>query len=148
MSKSNEDIIREQASSLREKSDYKSHVRFQPTSTATSEESGVNESGVTGFPGADVRVGRMGQTGGGTNPQIIPPEEGGEGKEGTMSDMYESTIGNKADIRAHVRETNPSVNLSGDNVRTEVSGTGAASGRRPRQELTEDQMEGARSRYV
>ena len=64
--------------------DYKSDSRlkdsFNPKTTVTSEESGVNESGLGGFPGASVSVGRTGQTGGGTNPQNIPPEEGGDGR--------------------------------------------------------------------
>lgn len=53
----------------------------------------VNEHAVSGFPGASVSTGRTGQTGGGTNPQLIPPEEGGEGKHGTSSAIYEDARG-------------------------------------------------------
>ncbi|KAH9833290.1 uncharacterized protein C8Q71DRAFT_725925 [Rhodofomes roseus] len=85
--KSNEQIINEQAASLEEKSHYQHGARFHPGgATATSLESGVNESGVAGFPTASgmeqVSVGRTGQTGGGTSDQWIPPREGGDHKTG------------------------------------------------------------------
>lgn len=53
----------------------------------------VNEHAVSGFPGASVSTGRTGQTGGGENPQLIPPEEGGEGRAGTSSAIYEDARG-------------------------------------------------------
>ncbi|TFY60577.1 hypothetical protein EVJ58_g5061 [Rhodofomes roseus] len=79
--KSNEQIINEQAASLEEKSHYQHGARFHPGgATATSLESGVNESGVAGFPTASgmeqVSVGRTGQTGGGTSDQWTSPEGG------------------------------------------------------------------------
>ncbi|KAH9914942.1 uncharacterized protein B0H18DRAFT_886503 [Fomitopsis serialis] len=49
--KSNEQIINEQAASLEEKSHYQHGARFHPGgATSTSLKSGVNESGVEGFP--------------------------------------------------------------------------------------------------
>ncbi|KAH7924371.1 hypothetical protein BV22DRAFT_1013432 [Leucogyrophana mollusca] len=145
---SNEDIIRQQATSLQDKSHYQSGTKFQPKSTATSDESGVNEAAVAEFPGASVHVGRTGQTGGGTSSQFIPPDEGGE-DQGTASHFYDSpTFGGRGNLRAHVREADPSINVRGDSVWTEVSGTGAATGRRPQRELAEAQTEGARSQYV
>ncbi|CAO1626893.1 unnamed protein product [Sympodiomycopsis kandeliae] len=76
--KTNAQIIEEQAASLDNKTSSSTSDQFQPRNTVLSEESGVNESGVEGFPGAQVAVGRTGLTGGGTNPQNIPSEEGGD----------------------------------------------------------------------
>lgn len=56
----------------------------------------MNESGLESFPGAEVSVGRTGQTGGGTNPQNIPPEEGGDDRSqrtGESSIRFEGTGG-------------------------------------------------------
>lgn len=75
--KSDQVIIAEQAASLNSKENYQTNDRFQSRNTVTAEQSGVNEDGVEGFPGAQVSVGRSGMSGGGTNPQNIPPEEGG-----------------------------------------------------------------------
>lgn len=65
--KTNEQIIEENAAALGAKSSSRTGDDFQPRNTVLSEESGVNESGVEGFAGAEVNVGRTGQTGGGTN---------------------------------------------------------------------------------
>lgn len=135
-------IISEQAADLAAKEDYKSGKSFDKgKSTFTSEESGVNEHAVSGFEGASVSTGRTGQTGGGNNPQLIPPEEGGEGRAGTSSAIYEDPRGGKADIQADIARNAPSQNRSrNDNVRQE---TGIA-GERPPQELERDQEAAAR----
>lgn len=85
-----------QARDLEYKSDYQQKESFNPRTTVTSEESGVNESGLESFPGAEVSYGRTGQTGGGTNPQNIPPEEGGDDRAqrtGESSLRFEGTGG-------------------------------------------------------
>lgn len=56
-----------QAAALENKSNYQQSDKFQSRSTVTSDETGVNEHSVQGFPGASVSTGRTGQTGGGTN---------------------------------------------------------------------------------
>jgi len=85
--KSNEQIAQEQEQDLQEKSLYTTPRTFNPAGdTNLDRESGqvggVNESGLESFPKArgirQVAVGRTGQTGGGANPQWIPPEEGGD----------------------------------------------------------------------
>lgn len=91
---SDEQIINEQAGSLASKDNYQTKDKYNPRETITSDESNVNESGVEGFAGAEVSVGRTGQTGGGTNAQNIPPEEGGLDKsqtQGESSDRFEGT---------------------------------------------------------
>lgn len=82
-----------QAADLQNKSDYTQPAKFADRSTAISEDSNVNEAGVRGFDGASVSIGRTGQTGGGTNSQLIPPEEGGEGRTGVQSAIYEDSRG-------------------------------------------------------
>lgn len=95
--KTDAQIIEEQAMSLNAKSDNQDPTeKFQPRNTVLSEQSGVNESGVGGFAGAQVNVGRTGQTGGGTNPQIIPAEEGGDARSqrpGETSERFEGAMG-------------------------------------------------------
>ena len=94
--KSDEQIIAEQAGSLASKDNYQTSDSYNPRETVTSEESNVNESGVEEFAGAEVSVGRTGQTGGGTSAQNIPPEEGGlEGSQvqGETSDRFEGSGG-------------------------------------------------------
>lgn len=96
--KSDSQIIQEQASSLNAKSNNQDPTeKFQPRQTVLSEESNVNESGVEGkFPGAEVSIGRNGQTGGGTNAQIIGAQEGGDDRSqrpGESSDRFEGAIG-------------------------------------------------------
>lgn len=76
-----------QAASLASKGTYKTKDKFQPRNTVTSDETGVNEAGVEGFPGAAVYTGQTGQTGGNDN-MIIPPEEGG--------DDHAETLGTRA----------------------------------------------------
>lgn len=138
----NKDIIAEQAASLDAKSDYTQADKFQTRSTVLSDDSNVNEDAVKDFPGASVATGRTGQTGGGTNSQLIPPEEGGEGRAGTQSAIYEDPRGNKEDIKADIHRNDPSVNRSdSDNVRKESGIAGA----RPPQELEKDQEGAARS---
>lgn len=64
--------------------------RFAAGRGALAQESGVDDNEISGkFPGAEVHVGRTGQTGGGTNPQQIPVEEGGD-KFGTRSNIFEN----------------------------------------------------------
>jgi hypothetical protein len=93
--KSDEQIIAEQAGSLASKDNYQSGESYNPRqNTALSEESNINESGAEGFPGATFSIGRTGQTGGGTNAQNIPPEEGGLDQsqvQGESSDRFEGT---------------------------------------------------------
>ena len=74
-----------------------------------SEQSGVNESGLERFPGASVSVGRTGATGGGTNPQNIPPEEGGDSRSqrvGESSERFEG-LGGPDDKRHEVSTWSP-----------------------------------------
>jgi len=81
---------------LDNKSDSRLKNSFNSKTTVTSEESGINESGLEHFPGASVSVGRTGQTGGGTNPQNIPPDEGGDDRSqrtGESSIRFEGTGG-------------------------------------------------------
>jgi hypothetical protein len=90
--KSDEQIIGEQAASLASKDNYQTKDSYNPKTTTSEEESNVNDSGLDEFPGAQVSIGRTGQTGGGTNAQIIPPEEGGLDKsqvQGESSDRFE-----------------------------------------------------------
>lgn len=94
--KSDEQIINEQAGSLASKDNYQSNESYNPRTTTNEETSNVNESGLDGFPGAEVSIGRTGQTGGGTNAQMIPPEEGGLDKsqvQGESSDRFEGPGG-------------------------------------------------------
>lgn len=105
--KSNEEIIAEQAASLQSKGSSSTGDNFQPRTTVTSEESGVNESGIEGFPGAEVKVGRTGMSGGGTNPQNIPPEEGGnESTQGESSARFEG-LGGPEDKKREALANNP-----------------------------------------
>lgn len=93
---SDEQIINEQAGSLASKDNYQTKDSYNPRNTVTSEESNVNESGVEEFAGAQVSVGRTGQTGGGTSAQNIPPEEGGLDTttvQGESSDRFEGPGG-------------------------------------------------------
>jgi hypothetical protein len=102
--KSDEQIIAEQAGSLASKDNYQSGESYNPRSTQMSEESNINESGAEGFPGATFSIGRTGQTGGGTNAQNIPPEEGGLDKsqvQGESSDRFEGS-GDADDKRREV----------------------------------------------
>ncbi|PWN19982.1 hypothetical protein BCV69DRAFT_283507 [Microstroma glucosiphilum] len=98
--KSNEQIINEQAASLDSKSSSSTSDSFQPRTTVTSEESGVNESGLGEFPGAEVHVGRTGATGGGTSAQNIPPEEGGQDSTGGESSARFEGLGGPEDKKA------------------------------------------------
>jgi hypothetical protein len=94
--KSDEQIINEQAASLASKDNYQTSDKYNTRTTVNEETSNVNESGLDEFPGADVSVGRTGQTGGGTNAQNIPPEEGGLDKsqvQGESSDRFEGPGG-------------------------------------------------------
>lgn len=98
-----------QAQDLDFKSDSRLKDSFNPKTTVTSEESGVNESGLDKFPGASVSVGRTGQTGGGTNPQNIPPEEGGDDRSqrtGESSIRFEGT-GGPGDKKYQALRDNP-----------------------------------------
>nr|UOP57087.1 hypothetical protein [Thecaphora frezii] len=107
--KSDQQIINEQAHDLDFKSDYQQRKSFNPRTTVTSEQSGVNESGLDAFPGASVSVGRTGQTGGGTNPQNIPPEEGGDSRsqrDGESSIRFEG-IGGPEDKKYEAFKSNP-----------------------------------------
>lgn len=101
--KSNAQIIDEQAASLDSKTASSTKDSFQPRTTVLSEESGVNESGVQDFPGAQVAVGRTGLTGGGTNPQNIPTEEGGDD---TSSRRFEG-LGGPEDKNVQTLADNP-----------------------------------------
>lgn len=66
--KSSAQIIEEQAASLNAKEDrHNKSASYDTHNTTLSEESGVNESGLSEFPGAEVHVGRTGYTGGGDN---------------------------------------------------------------------------------
>lgn len=105
--KSNEQIIEEQAADLQAKSSSTTSDSFNPRTTVTSEESNVNESGLESFPGAEVHVGRTGQTGGGTNPQTILPEEGGqESTQGESSARFEG-LGGPEDKKRETLANNP-----------------------------------------
>ncbi|EPQ27084.1 uncharacterized protein PFL1_05368 [Pseudozyma flocculosa PF-1] len=107
--KSDQQIIDEQAQNLDFKGDYQQRESFNPRTTVLSEQSGVNESGLDQFPGASVSVGRTGQTGGGTNPQNIPPEEGGDGRSqrtGESSARFEG-LGGPEDKRHEALKQNP-----------------------------------------
>ena len=159
-------LAHRQAADLQNKSDYTQPAKFADRSTALSEDSNVNEAGVEGkFEGASVTTGRNGQTGGGTNSQLIPPEEGGEGRAGTQSSIYEDPRGcaslfavlryigsvclpccktrrNKEDIQRDIARNDPSVNRSSsDNVRKETG----IPGERPQQQLQDDQEDAARN---
>ncbi|OCH89627.1 hypothetical protein OBBRIDRAFT_794044 [Obba rivulosa] len=100
--KSNEQIAKEQDMDLQEKSIYTVPRTFHPAGeTVLAMESGqvggVNESGVENFPKTrgmpQIAVGRTGQTGGGTNPQWIPPEEGGDERTGgSLSTEFEGPL--------------------------------------------------------
>lgn len=86
------------------------------------DESGVDDEAVRGFPTVagmpQVTTGRTGQTGGGTNAQIIPPEEGGLGGVGVTSDVFERAEDKDA-ARAKVASENPGgVNVAGDGSKT------------------------------
>ncbi|KAJ1036440.1 hypothetical protein NDA13_000320 [Ustilago tritici] len=107
--KSNQQIIDEQARDLDFKSDNRLKDSFNPKTTVTSEESGVNESGLAKFPGASVSVGRTGQTGDGANPQNIPSEEGGDDRSqrtGESSIRFEG-IGGPQDKKYEALRDNP-----------------------------------------
>lgn len=66
--KSSAQIIEEQAASLNAKEDrFNKSASYDTHNTTTSDESGVNESGLSEFPGAEVHVGRTGYSGGGDN---------------------------------------------------------------------------------
>ncbi|KAL7005947.1 hypothetical protein EMMF5_004488 [Cystobasidiomycetes sp. EMM_F5] len=139
---SDKEIIAQNAQELENKSRWDRPEKFSDRDTAMSDESGISDSRVaSSFEGATFSTGRTGQTGGGENPQLIPPEEGGEGRSGTSSAIYEDARGGKEDIKADIARNDPSVNRQGDNVRRE----GGVPGARPPQELTDDQLEGARS---
>lgn len=84
--KSDAQIIQEQAASLNQKDNYQVKQDYNPRTTVTEEQSNVNESGIENFPGAQVSIGRTGMTGGGTNPQNIPPEEGGQDRSQTQGE--------------------------------------------------------------
>ncbi|CAD6565884.1 MAG: hypothetical protein CYPHOPRED_000083 [Cyphobasidiales sp. Tagirdzhanova-0007] len=127
--KSDQDIIAEQAASLDAKSRNPSLFQSRVDNT----ESGVTDGeNLNEFQGVQVTTGRTGQTGGGENPQLIPPEEGGEGTAGTMSNIYDDPRGGKSDIQADIARNDPSVN------RTNAQREGGVAGARPPQEL-EDQ---------
>lgn len=107
--KSDQDIIAEQAASMADKENPLTKSSYNPRNTVTSEESNINESGVEGFAGAEVSVGRTGQTGGGTSAQNIPPEEGGLDRsqaQGESSDRFEGT-GGVEDKRREALANNP-----------------------------------------
>ncbi|CAO1618385.1 unnamed protein product [Parajaminaea phylloscopi] len=104
--KSNEQIINENAAALESKSSSSTSDSFNPRNTVLSEQSGVNESGVEGFPGADVQVGRTGQTGGGTNPQWLSEAEGGAPGTGEISSRFEG-LGGPEDKKAATLAANP-----------------------------------------
>lgn len=91
------------------KGTYQTPYKFNTKTTVTSEESGVNESGVEKeFPGASVHVGENGQTGGGDN-MIIPPEEGGDDHAetlGTRAQGFEGEGGPETSL-AKEAQTNP-----------------------------------------
>lgn len=99
-----------QASSLDAKSSGQTSDSFNPRTTVLSEDSGLNESGVTdgGFPGAQVQVGRGGMTGGGTNPQNIPPEEGGDDRAQRVGETSARFEG-EGDLNDKRREVSASV---------------------------------------
>ncbi|SPC61948.1 uncharacterized protein UHOD_08096 [Ustilago sp. UG-2017b] len=106
--KFDQQIIDEQARDLDFKSDNRLKDSFNPKTTVTSEESGVNEYGLEKFPGASVSVGRTGQTGGGANPQNIPPEEGGDDRsqrigESSIHKKYEALRDNPGGFDAKLR---------------------------------------------
>ena len=106
---SDQDIIAQQAASMNSKENYQTNDAYQTRNTVTSEESNVNEDAVSGFPGAEVTVGRTGQTGGGTNAQNIPPEEGGTGRsqtQGESSARFEG-LGGPEDKKREALANNP-----------------------------------------
>ncbi|SPO29344.1 uncharacterized protein UTRI_06293 [Ustilago trichophora] len=107
--KSDQQIIDKQFRDLDHKLDSRLKDSFNPKTTVTLEESGVNESGLDKFPGASVSVGRTSQTGGGTNPQNIPPEEGGDNRSqrtGKSSIRFEGT-GSPEDKKFEALRDNP-----------------------------------------
>lgn len=106
---SDQDIIAQQAASMNSKEDYQTKDSYQPRNTVLSEESNVNEDAVSGFPGAEVSIGRTGQTGGGTNAQNIPPEEGGldsSQTQGESSERFEG-LGGPEDSKREALANNP-----------------------------------------
>lgn len=105
--KSNAQIIDEQASSLASKSASQTGDSFNPRTTVLSEQSGLNESGIEDFPGAQVSVGRSGLSGGGTNPQNIPPEEGGQDSTGGESSARFEGLGGPEDKKREELANNP-----------------------------------------
>lgn len=105
--KSNAQIIEEQAASLGAKTSSQTGDNFNPRTTVLSEQSGLNESGVEDFPGAQVSVGRSGLSGGGTKPQNIPPEEGGNFSTGGESSSRFEGLGGPEDKKREELANNP-----------------------------------------
>lgn len=105
--KTDAQIIEENAADLNSKDNYQTKDSYNPRGTVTEEQSNVNEAGLEKFPGAEVSVGRSGMSGGGTNPQNIPPEEGGQGRsqtQGESSERFEG-VGGPEDKKFEVRMT-------------------------------------------
>ncbi|CEH18753.1 hypothetical protein CBOM_05464 [Ceraceosorus bombacis] len=93
--KSNEQIIQEQVASLSSKDSNFTKDKYNPRNTVLSEQSGVNESGLGEFPGADVQVGRT--EGGSSKAQSL----------GQSSDQFESTAGGPEDAAYERLANNP-----------------------------------------
>ncbi|BGO96157.1 hypothetical protein NBRC10512_006689 [Rhodotorula toruloides] len=112
--KSSAQIIEEQAASLNAKEDrHNKSASYDTHNTTLSEESGVNESGLSEFPGAEVHVGRTGYTGGGDN-MGIPVEHGGDPRTdgSTAADFDDVPAGE--DRNSWQAKTQPgSINVSG-----------------------------------
>jgi len=106
---SDQDIIAQQAASMNNKENYQTKDSYQSRDTILSDQSNVNEDSVSQFPGAEVSIGRTGQTGGGTNAQNIPPEEGGLNSsqtQGESSDRFEG-VGGPEDKKRQALANNP-----------------------------------------
>lgn len=106
---SDQDIIAQQAASMNSKENYQTKDAYQQRETVLSEQSNVNEDAVSDFPGAEVTIGRTGQTGGGTNAQNIPPEEGGLDRsqaQGESSERFEG-FGGPEDKKRQALANNP-----------------------------------------
>ncbi|GAA6019722.1 hypothetical protein JCM10207_009242 [Rhodosporidiobolus poonsookiae] len=109
--KASAQIIDEQAASLNAKTRDNT---WDTARTDLSDNSGVNESGLEGFPGASVEVGRTGYSGGGDN-MTIPVEHGGDPRtNGSRASAFESHVPAGEDERSWQAKTQPgSINVSG-----------------------------------
>ncbi|BGP28084.1 hypothetical protein JCM10295v2_007071 [Rhodotorula toruloides] len=112
--KSSAQIIEEQAASLNAKEDrFNKSASYDTHATTTSEESGVNESRLDEFPGAEVHVGRSGYTGGGDNMGISVEHGGDPRTHGSHAADFDDLPAGE-DRKSWLAKTQPgSINVSG-----------------------------------